>query len=182
MATKVHIYNDMRTEGNPTSRQVDPYEDLANAIVVRAVDDYRLLRSGRIPTVSEEEQVNMEPERIIKKVLEQKQQIIKFFKSAWYADLTEVSGTYLLDKLNEEAVKRWKPRKHYVIVSSLRLKEEIERRMLGITFLNRLTKVKGKQIRSIVESRKVIIPEERALKICAGLGIPENEFIYMEWR
>ena len=54
MATKTHIYNDMRTEGNITKRQIEPYELLANAVIELAVQDYRMLRSGRIPTVSEE--------------------------------------------------------------------------------------------------------------------------------
>ena len=181
MATKTHIYNDMRTEGNITKRQIDPYELLANAVIVQAVSDYRMLRSGRIPTVSEETQLNMKKKFEVKMLLQKKEAVIQFFKSKWYADLTNLPASVLLERLNSEQIKHWKPGKQYVVISAERLIEEINRRMLGITMLNRLTKVKGKHFRSIVESRKVIIPEERALKICNGLGIPENEFILRKW-
>ena len=181
MATKTHIYNDMRTEGNITKRQIDPYELLANAIIELAVQDYRMLRSGRIPTVSEETQLNMKKKFEVRMLLEQKEAVIKFFKSKWYADLTNLPANVLLERLNSEPVKHWKPSRQYVAISAERLKEEIEKRMLGITMLNRITKIRCRHFTNIVEMRKVIIPEERALKICNGLGIPEDEFILRKW-
>jgi hypothetical protein len=181
MATKTHIYNDMRTEGNITKRQIDPYELLANAVIELAVQDYRMLRSGRIPTVSEETQLNMKKKFEVRMLLEQKEAVMKFFKSKWYADLTDLPSNVLLERLNSEPVKHWKPASEYVVVSAERLKEEIERRMLGNSMLYRLTKVKGDYFVSIVNTKKVIIPKKRALKICNGLGIQENEFILRKW-
>ena len=181
MATKTHIYNDMRTDGNATRRQIDPYELLANAVIELAVQDYRMLRSGRIPTVSEETQLNMKKKFEVRMLLQQKEAVIKFFKSKWYADLTNLSASVLLERLNSEPRKHWKPSRQYVVVSAERLKEEIDRRMLGVSMLFRLTKVKGDYYKSIVNTKKVIIPKKRALKICAGLGIPEDEFILRKW-
>lgn len=181
MATKNHIYNDMSTEGNVTRRQIDPYELLANAVIELAVQDYRMLRSGRIPTVSEETQLNMKKKFELKTILQQKEAVIKFFKSKWYADLTSLPANVLLERLNSESVRHWKPANEYVVVSAERLKEEIDRRMLGIGMLYRMTKVKGDYFNSIVNTKKVIIPVKRALKICNGLGIPEDEFILRKW-
>ena len=181
MATKTHIYNDMRTEGNATERQIDPYELLANAVIELAVQDYRMLRSGRIPTVNEETQLNMKKKFELRMLLHQKEAVIKFFKSKWYADLTNLPANVLLERLNNEPVKRWKPSSEFVVVSAERLKEEIERRMLGVTMLYRITKVKGNYFTSIVNTKNVIIPKKRALKICNGLGIPEDEFILRKW-
>ena len=181
MATKTHIYNDMRTDGNATRRQIDPYELLANAVIELAVQDYRMLRSGRIPTVNEETQLNMKKKFEVRMLSEQKEAVIEFFKSKRYADLTNLPANVLLERLNSEPMKHWKPSKQYVVVSAERLKEEIDRRKLGITMLFRLTKVKGYYYTSIVNTKKVIIPKKRALKICAGLGIPEDEFILRKW-
>ena len=181
MATKNHIYNDMRTEGNVTKRQIDPYELLANAIIEFAVQDYRMLRSGRIPTVNEETQLNMKKKFEVKTILQQKEAVVKFFKSKWYADLTSLPANVLLERLNSEPVRHWKPSNEYVVVSAERLKDEIERRMLGNSMLYRLTKVKGDYFVSIVNTKKVIIPKKRAMKIVDGLGIPENEFILRKW-
>lgn len=181
MATKTHIYNDMRTESNVTRRQIDPYELLANAVIEFAVQDYRMLRSGRIPTVSEETQLNMKKKFEVRMLLEQKEAVMKFFKSKWYADLTNLPANVLLERLNSEPVKHWKQSRQYVVISAERLKEEIEKRMLGITMLNRITKIRCRHFTNIVEMRRVIIPKERALKICAGLGIPEDEFILRKW-
>lgn len=180
MATKTHIYNDMSTEGNVTRRQIEPYELLANAVIVQAVSDYRMLRSGRIPTVSEETQLNMKKKFEIRMLLEQKEAVIKFFKSKWYADLTNLQSNVLLERLNSEPITRWKPASEYVEVNPDRLKEEIERRMLGVTMLYRITRVKGDYFRSILNG-KVIIPLKRAMKIVNGLGIPEDEFILRKW-
>ena len=62
----------------------DPYENLANAIVLQAVKDYRdaLKRLKKKPG-------NQTAER--------------FFRSGWYKALTSVDGEYLIQKLREEA-------------------------------------------------------------------------------
>ena len=64
----------------------DPYENLANAIVLQAVKDYRdSLKPGNQAAMSDA----MECER--------------FFRSGWYKALTSVDGEYLIQKLREEA-------------------------------------------------------------------------------
>ena len=59
------------------------YENLANAIVVQAVKDYRAAKrtgnSGKIASIR------------------------RFFRSDWFRALTEVDGEYLIRKLDKEA-------------------------------------------------------------------------------
>ena len=64
------------------------YVDLADAIIVRAVNDYRNALRG----VS----YNHNPPEIIIKKLE------KFFHSKWYRTLTKLNADYLICKLKEE--------------------------------------------------------------------------------
>lgn len=69
----------------------DPYENLANAIVLQAVKDYRdalkrlKKKSGNKTAMADA----LECER--------------FFHSGWYKTLTSVDGEYLINKLREEA-------------------------------------------------------------------------------
>ena len=69
----------------------DPYEKLANAIILRAVQDYRaaLKRLKKHPNKKDVEN------DVIK--------IEKFFKSQWYQALTSVDGEYLINRLRKEA-------------------------------------------------------------------------------
>ena len=69
----------------------DPYENLANAIVLQAVKDYRdaLKRLKKKPGNQAAMSDAMECER--------------FFRSGWYKTLTSVDGEYLIQKLREEA-------------------------------------------------------------------------------
>ena len=69
----------------------DPYETLANAIILRAVQDYRvaLKRLKKHPNKKDVEN------EVIK--------IEKFFKSQWYQALTSVDGEYLINRLRKEA-------------------------------------------------------------------------------
>ncbi|MGN8773040.1 hypothetical protein [Candidatus Weimeria sp. HCP3S3_B5] len=69
----------------------DPYENLANAIVLQAVKDYRdaLKRLKKKPGNQAAMSDVMECER--------------FFRSGWYKALTSVDGEYLIQKLREEA-------------------------------------------------------------------------------
>ena len=64
------------------------YQDLANAIVVQAAEDYRNALKG----IS----YNHYSSEIIIKTLE------KFFKSGYFKILTNVSGDYIIYKLKEE--------------------------------------------------------------------------------
>ncbi len=68
----------------------NPYENLANAIVLSAVYDYRdaLKKLYRSRKNAEAEATKAECER--------------FFRSQWYQTLTSVDGEMLIQKLNEE--------------------------------------------------------------------------------
>ena len=68
----------------------DPYERLANAIVIQAADDYRIaLKKIKAHPKNRE---------AISEVLE----IEKFFRSGWYSQLTDVDGEYLIRRLQDE--------------------------------------------------------------------------------
>lgn len=58
---------------------MDPYENLANAIILQAVKDYRL---------TDDEQELAEIER--------------FFRSGWFGVLSKVDPEYLIKKLRKE--------------------------------------------------------------------------------
>lgn len=66
------------------------YEELANAIILQAVKDYRdsskILEKGR---------KNYEAKAI-------KSDCVRFFKSGWFSILTNLDGEALLEKLEEE--------------------------------------------------------------------------------
>lgn len=66
----------------------DVYENLANAIVIQAVNDYRNALDG----------IGCEykpPEAVIR-------EIEKFFRSSYYRNLTKVKGEYLIEMLQKE--------------------------------------------------------------------------------
>ena len=68
----------------------DPYENLANAIVLQAVKDWRaaVKKLRKRPTHEESIRTKNECER--------------FFRSAWFEGLTSVNGEAILRKLKEE--------------------------------------------------------------------------------
>lgn len=68
----------------------DPYENLANSIVLLAVKDYRdaLKKLKKWP--------RNEAAQIMKAEVE------RFLRSAWYRELTSVDGEYLISKLQAE--------------------------------------------------------------------------------
>ena len=67
------------------------YENLANAIVFCAVQDYR--KTLRILTRF--------PSR--REVIRERNSIIEFFRSGWYRSLTSIDPEFLIRKLDEEA-------------------------------------------------------------------------------
>ena len=71
--------------------QIDnPYERLANAIILNAVADYRAALK----------KVKRNPKS--KAAIEEALQIEKFFRSPWYQQLTSVAGEFLIRKLQDE--------------------------------------------------------------------------------
>lgn len=68
----------------------DPYENLANAIVMQAVYDYRAcLRRLRCHPKNKDAQI-------------EKEELLSFFHSDWYTTLTSIPADYLIDKLDQE--------------------------------------------------------------------------------
>jgi hypothetical protein len=68
----------------------DPYEQLANAIILQAVKDYRdaLNKLKKRPRYDPAKDMIAEVER--------------FFHSDWYRELTSVDGNFLIEKLRSE--------------------------------------------------------------------------------
>jgi len=67
-----------------------PYEDLANAIVLQAVRDYRkALKTLRVYPKSRSAKADRD-------------ELERFFRSPWYACLTSVDGETLIRKIREE--------------------------------------------------------------------------------
>ena len=69
---------------------MDPYQELANAIVMQAVKDYRiaLLHSKKRPDNNgyQIEVASLE----------------RFFHSGWFGELTSLNAEYLIRRVNEE--------------------------------------------------------------------------------
>lgn len=68
----------------------DPYENLANAIILMAVKDYRWALNKL------EKRPNYEPAKMMIKEVE------RFFHSSWYRELTSVDGNFLIEKIRSE--------------------------------------------------------------------------------
>ena len=68
----------------------EPYQDLANAIILMAVKDYRdaLKKLKKRPRYGPAHDIKNEVER--------------FFRSDWYRELTSVDGNILIKKLKSE--------------------------------------------------------------------------------
>lgn len=68
----------------------NPYEKLANAIILQAVSDYRAALK----------KVKKNPKN--REAIEGALQLEKFFRSEWYQVLTSVDGEYLIDRIRKE--------------------------------------------------------------------------------
>ena len=66
------------------------YENLANAIILQAVRDYRTALKC----------LKLNPNN--RKALSDKEEIERFFRSKWYSTLTSVDGEMLIRSLSEE--------------------------------------------------------------------------------
>lgn len=66
------------------------YEQLANAVVIRAAEDYRIVLKS---CMKQPEDKRMQKER---------QKLERFFSSDWYKILTSVDGEKLMEKIKEE--------------------------------------------------------------------------------
>ena len=68
----------------------NPYENLANAIIVKACEDYRAALRGLKRNPSD------------RNYMDEALQLERFFHSAWYKKLTSVDGKFLISKLQAE--------------------------------------------------------------------------------
>ncbi|MBR3429427.1 MAG: hypothetical protein IKG87_04940 [Clostridia bacterium] len=68
----------------------DPYERLANAIVLQAVSDYRVALK----------KIKAHPKN--REAISEALEIEKFFRSGWYSILTDVDGEYLIRRHQDE--------------------------------------------------------------------------------
>ena len=69
---------------------VNPYEDLAQAIILQAVRDYRQNNKKMVKEPDEQ------------KLRNQRAELEKFFLSSWFAILTDLNGKHLLHRLQAE--------------------------------------------------------------------------------
>lgn len=72
----------------------NPYEDLANAIIIKACNDYR--------TALKRVKKNPESKDAINEALS----LERFFKSPWYQVFTSVDGEFLIRKIRAEVAER----------------------------------------------------------------------------
>ena len=72
----------------------NPYEDLANAIIIKACNDYRTALK----------RVKKNPEN--KDAINEALSLERFFKSPWYQVLTSVDGEFLIRKIRAEVTER----------------------------------------------------------------------------
>ena len=69
---------------------MNPYKELANAIIVQAVKDYR--EALRLLSMNPNDKSAKRDQRNIE----------RFFRSEWFSILTDLNGELLLKKLKEE--------------------------------------------------------------------------------
>jgi hypothetical protein len=69
---------------------MDPYENLANAIILQTVRDYRYALK----------QIKMNPAN--KTAMSDAMECERFFRSGWYSAITNVDGEHLINKLREK--------------------------------------------------------------------------------
>ena len=69
---------------------IDPYEELANAIVEQAAKDYREMRR----------KIRKNPTDMTARG--QMGEVVKFFHSRWFGILTDANPDYILEQLKEE--------------------------------------------------------------------------------
>ena len=68
----------------------DPYEQLANAIILQAVKDYR----DALKKLKKRRRYDSAKDMI--------SEVERFFHSDWYTELTSIDGNFLIEKLRSE--------------------------------------------------------------------------------
>lgn len=76
----------IKDEGN-----YNPYEELANAVIIQACEDYKRAYACYLRNPESAERTK-----------QQLEELEFFFRSDWYKTLTELDGEYLMQRLQEE--------------------------------------------------------------------------------
>lgn len=85
---------------------MEPYEKLANAIVLQAVQDYRTKVKKLKKFMAKKPGCDAEKEELDEKkkdVLREMQSIRRFFYSRWFEMLTNLDGDAIVQRLEKEA-------------------------------------------------------------------------------
>ena len=86
---------------------LNPYERLANAIIIQACEDYRNYPK-QLKKLQESEPKNGDAkakaryEKKLEQVKADIREVVSFFYSDWHSQLTTVNPEYLLERLNKE--------------------------------------------------------------------------------
>ena len=84
--------NFIMDEGN-----YDPYEELANAVVIQACEDYKRAYTCHLRSKGKG-----------KRTQKQLEELEAFFRSDWYKQLTEVDGEYIMERIRNDVLKQEK--------------------------------------------------------------------------
>ena len=79
-----------------------PYSELANAVILRAIDDYRISLE-RLNYLLREPSFNG---RRIVETKRETDEIERFFRSEWYDEMTDISGVDVIRKVRRKSEER----------------------------------------------------------------------------
>ena len=84
------------------SRSNEAYENLANAIISLAVDDYRRSYMTIEKALATKKRLTTKQQKKVEEAEIMISSCERFFCSQWFGNLTSLSGMYLLKKLQNE--------------------------------------------------------------------------------
>ena len=97
-----------RTNETVKSASLDPYQMLANAVIIQAVRDYRAalkrVMKGEIHKrwIRIDEETEVEMDKQFEEALDEKNDIEEFFLSGRHHMFTDVDGSYLVKRIKAE--------------------------------------------------------------------------------
>ena len=86
---------------------LDPYQRLANAIIIQACEDYRkypkqLKKLQEAGPKSSDEKELVKYEKKLNRIKSDIREVVSFFYSDWFPKLTTINPEYLLERLKKE--------------------------------------------------------------------------------
>ena len=159
-------------------KSIHPLEDLAAAIVLRAVEDYKLIKKGRIPTKSEEEQINMESNEVAALLYSEKKDIIDFFHSPVFGLYTRIDPGKLLKSLDERKYNKWTPRFEYLRLKIKRLETEIKKD--GIEEVCKVTGHKQGWLEKLLKKDGRFVKASSIRQLEKKLSLRKNTLVYSD--